>query len=1002
MIPQPSRQVKVGVVTPNRHRRPSTAQSPNHINHSNSSLGEPSRSLPHMSSWSSGSTDWPSPSAPHNDHYMSRPIIRLHIGEVTSEIPKERTPSPLSLPSISPLRILRKATPPLLDDESLTNTIKPQGSKSSLSFKLNPSHSGEESPKSRVKRLRTEGILDQPLGVAIKKRLRSNSLASSSHYPASLVGPSKGRSSPSSPLSRSPSQSPKLSPTSPSSTPGQFVSNVLRRLPSRLQPSVPSFEDPEIGLREILETYSMAQLALESKDVAKAQGYFKGFRFGIEQREKEVEAGAKVILETLEYQQAKRDLHFHRDVLLHAVDTLGDTSQLNDTDPFERASDILEMLWGSFKHYLLAVESALNAYREEMFAQFGYTSRKTDEIIATQLQKVATCHEQANNFQVMKAKLFAYLHLLAGTNSPGSKLIKKRPLTRDRSRSLSSNNSNPSSEITSEILTGAAIGRTKISLRDSLLIMSGSSTASWAASWAVKIDRPKADTEVKLNVEDVVVSATLAQYVRLLTDTVEVCADDYASQLDTFFLNFRQFTTPKTLFKTLVARYNELPPSGLNKAQLSAWNRYHRHAKLLTVKMILWWTEWYWVAPEDESILRRIIKFTHKRLATDPHFHSGLAELVATNICRNSSPSNNPHASACYSKRFQRTLMRYAQPPPPDSVAETGFEQRIQEFRQFVKTGGLGWDHINIGMFGGAGGAREIARALTIMENDIFHKMLPEDVARFYEGGDHPPALEEWTKFTNSLSLWPVHEVLKHSDPQAQAKTFMIFVEIAAHCRRLRNFSSTLGLVTGLKLNPFNPLKRMHGMVDKQHHKILQELHEFLGNAKSYHAELRQRGPAIPTVYRIRRAATTYWSQSKLNIKPKVVSSSERAGGTPCAESANPDPSGTSEGASVVVDRSSEEVKEEDMIPVLYYQKMRNVVSEVERYYGDFHLTKVDVIHQWIDFHRKPVDVEINEFEKKKDELYKRSCEREPPEQLVGSCNRVEHRYKPTGRPPTR
>lgn len=43
----------------------------------------------------------------------------------------------------------------------------------------------------------------------------------------------------------------------------------------------------------------------------------------------------------------------------------------------------------------------------------------------------------------------------------------------------------------------------------------------------------------------------------------------------------------------------------------------------------------------------------------------------------------------------------------------------------------------------------------------------------------------------------------------------------------------------------------------------------------------------------------------------------------------------------------------------------------IERIYGDYQLPKVNIVYEWVDVHRKPMEVELNEFNALNDKLYK-------------------------------
>ncbi|OCH89902.1 ras GEF [Obba rivulosa] len=413
------------------------------------------------------------------------------------------------------------------------------------------------------------------------------------------------------------------------------------------------------------------------------------------------------------------------------------------------------------------------------------------------------------------------------------------------------------------------------------------------------------ETEVKRGQNGSLVSATLSQLVRILTDEREIARDDLTDLVDTFFLFFRSFCkSPATLFDLLIQRYYLDVPSDLPKAQSEAWWVGQQCTKVHVVNMFSIWLEYYWAPATDDALLKPIQSFMFETVAKDHTLPEDLAQLVATPLWECVGGLQIVHNR--WLARVTRSSGEAAAVHGP-----TGFEERLQAIESMLGPNEADW--IDAGYFRTAGGPEMLARQLTYIETEYFHTRLPEQLVQF-SNLETQDTRDLWRAFSNALTLWVAKCIVIHNKVLFRAEIMEMFIATAAACKRMRNYSSALAILHGLQMAPIWRLSQTRTLVRLEFQETFSQLTEFLSsdnNWRRYREELPQNLPAVPIMAVVTRDVAQ------------------------CREA---------------LDRVSSTVGPPVVGPISlqYYRNLRRIVRILEDCYASYNLECVDLVYIWL------------------------------------------------------
>lgn len=281
--------------------------------------------------------------------------------------------------------------------------------------------------------------------------------------------------------------------------------------------------------------------------------------------------------------------------------------------------------------------------------------------------------------------------------------------------------------------------------------------------------RPATLTSVSRDETGTIILTNLSQLVRLLTDQADSFEPDHLALIDSFFLFFREFTTSVALFGLLRARYEEQPVHSLDRGKLAHWLRYQTSVKLHVVRMLATWLERHYIAETDKIVLGHIKHFI-PTVARDRYIPNQAVTLL------------NLHLRSCMASKAgdrETAILRHFVQKGFTLTPEygpTGFEQAVPVLSAAQEKLHALVDVLTFSDT--AGGAEELARGLTCIESDMYHRYLPIDLVQCTEQCIHP-LMAKMARWSTALVLFVSKCVVEHREPAARAKVFELFIEVA-------------------------------------------------------------------------------------------------------------------------------------------------------------------------------------------------------------------------------
>lgn len=152
----------------------------------------------------------------------------------------------------------------------------------------------------------------------------------------------------------------------------------------------------------------------------------------------------------------------------------------------------------------------------------------------------------------------------------------------------------------------------------------------------------------------------------------------------------------------------------------------------------------------------------------------------------------------------------------------------------------------------------ELARQLTLMEEDIFVQIRPKEfLKQAWNKGNHEvnaPFITMLTRNFNKQINWITTEVLKHSDATLRADTITKFIKTAKYFEQLKNYNGVMQVLSSLHSSAISRLRQSWGLITpkaKAHFDRLTALMSNLSNFKTFRetfSALEPEEPCIPFI----------------------------------------------------------------------------------------------------------------------------------------------------------
>ncbi|KAH8108481.1 ras guanine nucleotide exchange factor domain-containing protein [Phellopilus nigrolimitatus] len=265
--------------------------------------------------------------------------------------------------------------------------------------------------------------------------------------------------------------------------------------------------------------------------------------------------------------------------------------------------------------------------------------------------------------------------------------------------------------------------------------------------------------------------------------------------LEVFLTTYRLFTSTRDVLRHMVRKYVNADSDQNMRVEDKVT------ARSMVLKILGHWLKGHYAKAIEPDILEDLQAFLHE-ITSPPTFHSSARSLIAL-IDNLRSADIVPRAKS-----------------PTLSHPGTKRSVRASDIKPM-----------------------DLAIALTVLEGSKYKSITATDCVSYLLHKDGPPKLFETNKVAearatnNKIVNWVKKSVIKSDRMENRGDTLRFFVNTAAECRRLHNFSSMSAVLAGIDSQTVMRLKLTRGCLDKhmrEAQKKLSGLLEVTHNHRAY------------------------------------------------------------------------------------------------------------------------------------------------------------------------
>ncbi|THH28220.1 hypothetical protein EUX98_g5968 [Antrodiella citrinella] len=671
------------------------------------------------------------------------------------------------------------------------------------------------------------------------------------------------------------------------------------------------------------------------------------------------------------YLHFKSEYSFNR----HLLETSGSRLTLTPEEQTHQVYEGSKVLWDSFSRLLRAAQQGeldskpnlealkahmatplVNPHRLSQCYVDANVSKEVEDVsvilktsfMSSSAASIKTAkHSVAEYFSKFSLKLRMPRHFRS--ISTASKTDAHSVVSRHKASSSTDSSTLPSSSQSQTLSTTANHTPHTYGLRESHIFFTAASsfvaslptssrfdkpgpTFNW--NWYVPLPEKAIWTEIVLADQEgngllkkkVLAAGSFPMLVRYVLENIDDL--DCGDFIDGFFMFFRKHSSSEALFNLLAIWYSG-ESHGAKTYMQAQPATFRRFAKVQIIKLLSRWLELYWLEAQDEVVRQPLQDFTFNVVANDKDLHYDLAGLLSVSLCRTAKSRVTRHT-----KTFQRQIDQAEK--DQQKHPQTSFRPQLVHMTSLVARG----DNIKligIMMFSLNGGIEELARALTLLESDHFHDIIPESIVDWR--GDKFEKLRRWDSFVNTLTFFVVDCVLNHKNEADRATVYEMMVDIAVSCKSMRNFSSAKTIALSLNLTAITRLLGTMAGVSKDHKERHAQLVKFFENKEGYNVEISQTRPAVPLPETLKYAVTRCDLEARKYVK-------------------------------------HDEVKKHGYMDMMFYERIARVVRGLENIYGQYSIPRQIVVLQWIEAIRRPY--EHYSYADNEEKMFSKSCKLVP------------------------
>lgn len=160
---------------------------------------------------------------------------------------------------------------------------------------------------------------------------------------------------------------------------------------------------------------------------------------------------------------------------------------------------------------------------------------------------------------------------------------------------------------------------------------------------------------------------------------------------------------------------------------------------------------------------------------------------------------------------------------------------------------------VNASIQNGAVDPAELARQLTLLDQDLFSQITLESCLEGpFTPDSYPTCFAVYLEWTQRITSWVTYSVLTSDSMRSRVKVFICFLECANHLRSMRNYNSLIAIAQGL-INPnVSRLKQTTGAFHAKLSSIYQTISQLANPERNWEqlrdAQSQASKPTIPSI----------------------------------------------------------------------------------------------------------------------------------------------------------
>ncbi|KZV82274.1 ras GEF [Exidia glandulosa HHB12029] len=344
--------------------------------------------------------------------------------------------------------------------------------------------------------------------------------------------------------------------------------------------------------------------------------------------------------------------------------------------------------------------------------------------------------------------------------------------------------------------------------------------------------------DVMYNAEGMLIGASLAAIVEHMTPHSRIVDPTFAT---VFFSTFRMFTTPPELVAALRERYNLPCPAG--ELDPEGWRmKKQTPVRLRVTNLIKTWLEFQW-RPSDRAALEALTRMLEEDIVPSlGRTAARVGELVTTRAAGRPLPGElglmEPESPVTPMLLMGGVPVPNTQAPNLADIPRPIVTKTLYALLREKKYASISPPEFD---------ALELARQLTIMENELYRNVKAEEIL----GPDSGPGnVRKLSTLSTALTGWVAESILSEPDTKKRTALLKFFIKLADRCVGLNNFSASRAILAALDSSTISRLTQTWQGLNQKSRAHLEELRKLADHARNF-SEYRNRlkaarPPAVP------------------------------------------------------------------------------------------------------------------------------------------------------------